>query len=244
VANSLDPSPTRSLGSVYGTIAHELFHLVQFSSSTRGPELRAWALEGMAAAMESRVFRGLDDIVAALQLRGWLAAPQRGLTGQTYGSQLLWRFLDIDAPRLLPAFLHAAQGPAEASLAALYAKITGGSFGSAFHRFAIWVQASYPDSLRPLATVRRHAQGVVDPLAIHYLRVAPNVRTISVRFSRRPGMASVVYQRLRRPGLPPVTRRLRRHSSGWTIPRRGTATLIVSNGNTAGTVDYQVTGGS
>ena len=31
VSNALDPSPATSLGSLYGTVAHELFHLMQFS---------------------------------------------------------------------------------------------------------------------------------------------------------------------------------------------------------------------
>ena len=31
IANNLDPSAERSLASLYGTVAHELFHLVQFS---------------------------------------------------------------------------------------------------------------------------------------------------------------------------------------------------------------------
>jgi hypothetical protein len=244
VANGLDPSPARSLGSVYGTVAHELFHLVQFSSSARGPGLPAWALEGMAAAMENRVFRGLDDIVAMIQLRGWFAAPQRGFTAQSYGSQLLWRFLDIETPRLLPAFLHAARGSAAASLAASYEKLTGAPFGNAFHRFAVWAQTSYSGYLKPLATVRRRAEGAVAPLAVHYLRIARDVRSISIRLSHRRGTASLVYQRTRRPGLPPLTRRLPRHSATWSIPRGGTATLIVSNGQTTGTVNYRVVGAS
>src|SRR5262249_45677928 len=71
VSNALDPSPGRSLGSLYGTVAHELFHLVQFSSfgPTRDPAIPGWALEGQAAAMEIRVYPELDDIVNGLQLR-------------------------------------------------------------------------------------------------------------------------------------------------------------------------------
>ena len=34
ISNSLDPSPEQSLGSLYATVAHELFHLVQFSYFT------------------------------------------------------------------------------------------------------------------------------------------------------------------------------------------------------------------
>src|SRR5919197_224083 len=101
VANGLDPSPSKSLGSLYGTVAHELFHLVQFSyfAPTAEPNFADWALEGMAAAMEARVYPDLDDIVSSLQLRRWFAAPQQSITSQSYGSQLLWRFLDEHVPR-------------------------------------------------------------------------------------------------------------------------------------------------
>ena len=78
VSNALDPSPERSLGSLYGTVAHELFHLVQFSyfSSTEDPVIPDWVLEGSAMAMESRVYAQLDDIVSSLQLRRWLDEPE------------------------------------------------------------------------------------------------------------------------------------------------------------------------
>ena len=107
VSNALDPSPTQSLGSLYGTVAHELFHLVQFSyfKPTADPPLEPWVLEGTAAAMETRVHPGLEDIVASLQLRHWFAAPQTSLQDQSYGAQLLWRYLDERHPHLLPAYL-------------------------------------------------------------------------------------------------------------------------------------------
>src|SRR5262249_1296737 len=65
VSNALDPSPARSLGSLYGTVAHELFHLVQYSyfGTNMEPFMPAWAVEGSAAAMEGRVYPVLDDIV-------------------------------------------------------------------------------------------------------------------------------------------------------------------------------------
>src|SRR3954452_16578164 len=249
LSNSLDPSPARSLGSVYGTVAHELFHLVQFSSSDRGSDLPAWALEGMAAAMENRVFPGLDDIVTSLQLRGWFAAPQRGVTGQTYGSQLLWRFLDAQAPGVLPAFLRTARPVTAATkLAATFELLTGRRFESAFHRFALWVAAGSPTRPTALRTIRTHVTGTVAPLAIHYLRLAGDIRSVRVRLAGSGGKASVLFERARRPGLPPLTRQLPAtpcaQSTTWTIPRGGTATLIVSNGGTARTVGYRAAGTS
>ena len=101
VSNALDPSPTESLGSLDGTVAHELFHLVQFSyfSAAADPAIPVWTLEGTAAAMERRVSPEIDDIVASLQLRRWFAAPQRPITAQSYGAQLLWERLDRRYPR-------------------------------------------------------------------------------------------------------------------------------------------------
>ncbi len=110
VSNALDPSPAQSLGSLYGTVAHELFHLVQFSyfRPTVDPPLDAWVLEGTAAAMETRVYPDLEDIVSSLQLRHWFAAPEQSVTAQSYGAQLLWRYLDERHPQLLPAYLDEA----------------------------------------------------------------------------------------------------------------------------------------
>src|SRR6266511_4655878 len=62
VSNNLDPSAERSFASVYATVAHELFHLVQFSyfGPKRDPAIPTWILEGTAAAMESRLYPELD----------------------------------------------------------------------------------------------------------------------------------------------------------------------------------------
>jgi hypothetical protein len=51
VANNLDPSPERSFASLYATVAHELFHLVQFSyfRPDADPAVPTWILEGTAA---------------------------------------------------------------------------------------------------------------------------------------------------------------------------------------------------
>jgi hypothetical protein len=241
VANSLDPSPSRSLGSVDGTVAHELFHLVQFSASSRGSQLPSWVLEGMAAAMENRVFPSLDDIVASLQLRGWFASPQHRITEQSYGSQLLWGYLDLRVPHLLLTFLREARRPSAEALARTYGRLTGRSFREAFHRFALWVAGDYPERLTPLR-LADGSTGAVPPLAVHYLRVPRAARHLRIRLAGRAN-ASVMEERMRRPGLPPLVRRLQcvdARCTEWAIPRGGAATLVVSNGNAAGGVRYQV----
>ena len=260
VSNALDPSPAKSLGSVYGTVAHELFHLVQFSyfPPTADPDLAEWALEGMAAAMESRVYPELDDIVSSLQLRRWFEAPQRSVTTQTYGAQLLWRFLDERQPGLLPAYLaRAAHRNARAAiLVSTYQRAAGAPFAKAFCRFAVWTVDRYGDRLTPLRRLAEgvHAAGSVAPLAIHYLRLSRSTRSVSLRFSRSPGEAALTYQLASdRAGYPSVTRSLRpRVVDGgleltFAIPaslrandRLQAPTLVVPNGAAARPVTYSV----
>jgi len=262
VSNALDPSKTESLGSVYGTVAHELFHLVQFSyfPSTADPELAGWALEGMAAAMESRVYPQLDDIVSYLQLRRWFAAPQRSVMSQTYGAQLLWRFLDERQPRLLPAYLArsvGARGDAHAaSLVSTYERVAHRPFAEAFGRFADWAADEYGDRLTPLRRLARneHTGGCVASLAIHYLRLSRSTRSVSLRFTRGRGEAAFTYQLASdRAGYPAAAGRFRaRRAKGgreltYAIPaalrrndRFEAPTLVVANGDPSRPVTYRV----
>ena len=106
VSNNLDPSAERSFASVYATVAHELFHLVQFSYfgprggavdpdlDPRGDRLRA----GDAGQPASSTTSSPRSSCAAGSRR-----PQHSITTQSYGAQLLWRRLDAEQPRLLPA---------------------------------------------------------------------------------------------------------------------------------------------
>ncbi len=132
VGNNLDPSAERSFASVYATVAHELFHLVQFSyfRPDADPEIPTWILEGTAAALETRVYPDLDDLVSTIQLRRWFSATEQSMTTQSYGAQLLWRQLDIEQPRLLPALLtrlaaHVPAGEGQNAVAATYAGVAG-----------------------------------------------------------------------------------------------------------------------
>jgi hypothetical protein len=244
VANNLDPSRDRSLASLYGTVAHELFHLVQFSyfGSDGDPALPAWILEGTAAALESRVDPALDDLVATLQLRRWFSAPERSMTTQSYGAQLLWLRLDTEAPRFLPALLsrlgaRPVAGDGRQVVASTYARVTGGRFADAFDRFAVSVAEDRPDDVEP-AGVSRHAR--LAPLSVRYLRIAAR-STLSISFphGRGDAAATLVY-RLESPvpGAPPRTRRVgpRVTDGGRTLTftvsstARKRALLVLSNG--------------
>ena len=262
VSNALDPSPAMSLGSLYGTVAHELFHLVQFSyvAPTADLELAGWALEGMAAAMESRVYPDLEDIVTSLQLRRWFAAPQRSVTSQSYGAQLLWRFLDGRAPRLLPAYLaESARGRGDArgaGLVSTYERIARAPFADVFGRFAVWTADRYGERITPLRRLARRTRtrGSVAPLAIHYLRLSLSSRSVSLRFTRGRGELALTYRLADdRPGDPATAGRLRaRPANGgreltYAIPaalrrseRFAAPTLVVANGAPARPLTYEV----
>ena len=103
-------TPRARLG-LYGTVAHELFHLVQFSYFSRAeePSIPSWVLEGSAAAMEGRVYPELDDKLVGIchyifhrsttriqpvcYLNDLLTAPE--VRGQGIGRALIERVYDI-----------------------------------------------------------------------------------------------------------------------------------------------------
>jgi len=202
ISNSLDPSAERSFASVYATVAHELFHLVQFSYFARGAEpiLPPWILEGTAAGLESRVYPELDDLVSSLQLRHWFSATQVPLTEQSYGAQLLWGYLDAREPRLLPALLarlgeHRKQGDDLHDVAGTFVRVAGAPLAPVFTRFALSVAALHAHDIRPLFDLRRDGthRVTVAPLAVHFVRpVLPRRGSyaIRVRFPRGRETAS------------------------------------------------------
>jgi hypothetical protein len=207
IANNLDQSPERSLGSLYGTVAHELFHLVQFSyfSPNLIPPTPTWVTEGTAAAMETLVYPDSDDIVLSLQLRNWLAAPERSITIQSYGSQLLWRYLDRLDAHLLPAYFSRLTlpfaGEGAGALVDTFRSVTHTSFAAAFQRFAVGVADDHADELRPFRTLRvpGRYRSAIAPLAIHYIRLSlprHGHHAVTVSFANGPdgGKATLVYQ--------------------------------------------------
>ena len=258
VSNMLDPSPERSLGSLYGAVAHELFHLVQFSyfPSEQDSQLPAWVLEGSAAAIESSVCPQLDDTVSALQLRSWFEAPQRSMTEQSYGSQLFWRYLEEHDPHVLPAFLASIGGSRprsfSARLATIHARLARRPIAATFGDFATAIAGRYPSRIRPLSTLAAGGQvsGSVAPLAIHYLRLARSVHSVRLQFFGKRGEVALTYELASiDAGHASVTHRLRaRHVGGrlvFTIPptlldnpRLGPMTLVIANGHVAAAATY------
>jgi hypothetical protein len=248
VSNNLDPSAERSLASVYGTVAHELFHLVQFSyfGPETDPAIPTWILEGTAAGLEARVYPELDDLVSTIQLRAWFSATGESMTTQSYGAQLLWAWLDTEEPRLLPAlFARLAASPAagdgQRAVASTYAHVAGTPFAAAFHRFAVSVAEDRPDDVEP-ARPARHA--TLAPLSVRYLRATlpgtgRSMLTVTFPRGQAAAAATLVYQvESDHAGDPARTRRVapRVSDSGRTLafsvtsgPRKS-AVLVLSNG--------------
>jgi hypothetical protein len=248
VSNNLDPSRGHSFASVYATVAHELFHLVQFSyfGPDVDPAIPTWILEGTAAALEARVNPQLDDLVSTIQLRRWFSATERSMTTQSYGAQLLWQRLDTEQPRLLPALLaRLAARPVtdegQHAVVTTYARIAGEPFPDAFHRFAVSVATDRADEIELTHAPRR---AVLAPLSVRYLAVpAPRSGglTLAVTFPRgRAGAGTTLVYRVESiySGRPASSRRIapRVTDGGRTLTftisanRPTSAVLVVSNG--------------
>ncbi|HEX6699804.1 MAG TPA: hypothetical protein VF101_03660, partial [Gaiellaceae bacterium] len=248
VANNLDPSPERSLASVYATVAHELFHLVQFSYFRPDDDaaIPTWILEGTAAALETRVNPEVDDLVSTIQLRAWFSATERSMTTQSYGAQLLWRWLDAEQPRFLPALFtrlaaRPVAGAEQGAVASTYARDAGRPFAQAFHRFAVSVAENHAEDIDPAHARRRRA---LAPLSVRYVRATvPRTgrSTLTVTFPRgRMSAATTLVYRVESEvaGQPDRTRRVAprviRGGRALTFtvsagPRRS-ALLVLSNG--------------
>jgi hypothetical protein len=248
VSNNLDPSPERSFASIYATVTHELFHLVQFSyfGPDTDPAIPTWILEGTAAALETRANPELDDLVSTIQLGRWFSATERSMTTQSYGAQLLWRRLDTEQPRLLPALFarlaaRPVTGEGQHAVASTYARVAMEPFADAFHRFAVSVAADRADDIEPVRAPRR---SVLVPLSIRYVRITvPRIgrSPLTVTFPRGRARAAttLVYQlESDIAGEPARTRRIapRVTDGGRTMaftvaagPRKS-AVLVLSNG--------------
>jgi hypothetical protein len=124
VSPHLDMSPKLARGSVAITVAHELFHVVQFGYLPDGA-LPAWIAEGSATAASMLVYPAVDDLTYAEYFDEWLAQPWRPLYDERsycdhcYGGGIWWAFLMHADPGLLPDYFH--------RLAAIRA--TGNGFG-------------------------------------------------------------------------------------------------------------------
>jgi len=108
VSSRLDPRQS-TLGSLQITVAHELFHVIQFSYVTSG-RLPLWAAEGSAVAFSMLVFPRVQDLAMEDYLGAWLNQTwlplydERFGCAHCYGGAWWWQYLARLDPRVLPRY--------------------------------------------------------------------------------------------------------------------------------------------
>ena len=83
ISSHLDHSPGLARGSLAGTVAHELFHVVQDAYTPAG-QMPDWVAEGTAEAMSLLVEPKIHDLVSTDYLDEWLAQPWRPLFDERF----------------------------------------------------------------------------------------------------------------------------------------------------------------
>ena len=191
VASGLDRSQTEAKGSLAATVAHELFHLVQFSYAPDG-KLPRWAAEGSASTMELLVFPRIQDLVTIEQLDRWLREPWRALYDERfacercYGSAWWWYLLFQEDEALLPDYFGRLYGyrkrgvPLGRGLQPLDEVLRSHGYGSLYDAFTFFSVNLYRARLSPTplyalrATPRLETSRIrrVLGLSMHYIPVS------------------------------------------------------------------------
>jgi hypothetical protein len=102
-------SRQKTFGSLQITVAHELFHVIQFSYVKSG-RLPVWAAEGSASAFSMLVFPHVDDLAMQNYLDSWLTQPwlplydERSGCVHCYGGAWWWQYLARLNPGILPRY--------------------------------------------------------------------------------------------------------------------------------------------
>ncbi len=201
ISSHLDRSPVLARGSLAATVAHELFHVVQYAYVPGGRALPTWVAEGSAEAMSLLVEPKIEDLVSMDYMDQWLAQPWRPLFDERfycdhcYGGALWWATLAQVEPTLLPQYFAALGRQANAKkkpgiglelLDSLLRKHGAGSLDSVFFRFAVTL---YRGGLRPVPTytlTARHSATIhlerIDPLSMHFIpiRVPAGCRSLQL----------------------------------------------------------------
>ena len=216
VSSHLDASPKIARGSIDTTVAHELFHVVQFGYLTGG-NLPEWVAEGSATAMSLLVYPNIEDLTNADYLDEWLDQTWRPLYDEhsycdhCYGGALWWDFLAEADSGLLPQYFERLSAMTEArtsfglGIAALDKTLLARGDGSLADTFAYFSVALYRAGLRPAPAYTITAAANAKPrtvslngLSAHYVPIAVS-RTatgimvhVTTRSSERPRIALVI----------------------------------------------------
>jgi len=217
VSPTLDTTASKPNGGVDITVAHELFHLIQFSYLA-GDKVPTWALEGSATAMSMRVFPQAEDRLNTAYLNDWLKTPwlslddERGSCEHCYGGAWWWLYLTNLSPKVLPRYLSdlAADQARGASTTLGVTELDralrasgAGSLEHVFTRFSLnlyrrGLKLGNPFTLRSSTTPRKVSIRTVSGLSTHYIPVSvprgARGLVVSVPYGRgpRPNVALVV----------------------------------------------------
>ncbi len=201
VSPRLDTGQVRPLGSVRITVAHELFHVIQFAYVLSG-QLPLWAFEGSATALSMLVFPAVDDLALKDYLDAWLRTPwvrlydERFSCVHCYGGAWWWLHLARVNSGILPRYLSLLEAderrgrPTRVGLrqldtalrqsraGSLYGVFTNFALGLYRRGLAVGNAYSLHASVTPRATRIRTVFG----LSTHYvpIRVPPRARGVVV----------------------------------------------------------------
>jgi hypothetical protein len=192
ISTKLDPREGVKSGlGLRHTVAHELFHIEQYSYVPDG-QMPGWAAEGMAEAVSIYTFPQSQDKLGDFAVDLWLKTPwlslydQRVGCARCYGGAIWWRFLYQLRGRLLPAYMGRLYGyekihkpilDGTAPLTEMLQKAGKGSLWDNFTRFSINLyrggfQPKPLYGLRALAKPQLTKIRAVNGLSTHYIPIA------------------------------------------------------------------------
>lgn len=205
LSSHLDMSPKLARGSVSVTVAHELFHVVQFGYVPRGG-MPDWVAEGSATAVSLLADPKINDLTYVDYFDEWLAQPWRPLYDERsycdhcYGGGLWWAFLMGSDPTLLPDYFHRLAGIRASGrsfglgIQALDATMRAHEDGSLASVFAAFSVGVYRAKLKPKSTYRLTATqrvsshtAYLNGFAAHYvpIDVPGGAKHVSVQLHTR-----------------------------------------------------------
>lgn len=203
----LNPAKGRiTVASLRHTVAHELFHMVQYSYVPNG-DIPAWAAEGMASAMAIYAFPFSQDKIQDFLVDLWLKTPwvslydERFGCARCYGGAIWWRFMYQLEGRTIPEYMGRLFGyqksgqkildgtqPLEETLK----RYGHGGLHTSFTRFAVNL---YEAGLRPAPLYGLRASTkvqvskvrVVRGLSTHYIPIAAPAGSTGLRVAIASG---------------------------------------------------------
>jgi hypothetical protein len=209
VSPNLDVSTTNPHGSVDITVAHELFHVIQFSYFAND-QIPLWAAEGSAAALSMLVFPRVEDLVMTDYLDSWLRSPwlplydERKSCVHCYGGAWWWLYLADLSPKILPRYFARLQADdrrgksTRVGVSQLDAALKESGVGSLDHVFTRFSMSLYRSglpvgdaySLKSSTSFRASPVRGVYGLSAHYVPITVPSRArgvvVSVPYGKGP----------------------------------------------------------